>query len=293
MEFFKHIQFYILIFIFFGLWTSIQHFKYEYLLRIYRICSLILVFSLIFFSIYVNPIYTTTNISNIVANFLFVLTMSTRLVIAIESIVRRLAQSQLIEKFILVDQLFETKLDVKIAYAKEILELSIVHLIVIFIVIPARLVVFTYTFYVGKWSGSSIDILLSFWAFSLRPMQVVFFVNLIRNRLKLMRQRLKSVSLMSTTQDDKRVFTMLLHLKQIYTELYNICELINISFGSSFLIILIQSFMEFTLCAYWIYLAGENYVKICYFVGILIQNAAILYTLTLGCSNCSQQVRSQ
>lgn len=121
--------------------------------------------------------------------------------------------------------------------------------------------------------------LISFWLhwmysvfiMRLRSMQVLVFVLLLRSRIDLINSKVKEILLAHNRQmdpkstrwtsasDGKQViflldvstnylstYDRLLYIKQIYGELYEICEWINMTFGWSLLAIITQCFIEFT-----------------------------------------------
>lgn len=123
MAFFKHFRIHIVAFIIIGFWTSLPYSTYRSLLRIYSIFILISVIGSFSATIYFEKLYTLTTLSNTVANSLYVMIVLFHIFILFESIVQSNAQTQLIEKFTLVEKLFKIKLNITIPYKKEKSEL--------------------------------------------------------------------------------------------------------------------------------------------------------------------------
>lgn len=294
MEFFKHIRSYIVIFIFFGLWTSIEHFKYKQPLRICLAFSLISLFCLFSFTLYSNPFYTFTTISNTVANSLFWLFMLTHLAIVLESISQRKAQTKIIKKFTFVDQLFKTMLNITFPYRQERREILIIIVTSASVISSIMVAVCVYSYSTYS-TGFTFHFMYSTWIIRLRIIQVIFFVCLLRNRLNLINHQLKNIPNIWNTQDDgedrTQIFRMLLNLKRIYGKLFDICELINRAFGLSLLAVMTHSFIDFTSDCYWMYLAKQDYGKIWFFASAQIQIAIILSSLAHYCSTCYHEVR--
>lgn len=98
----------------------------------------------------------------------------------------------------------------------------------------------------------------------LRCVQVLFFVYLLRSRLIHVNDKVKEiltvqnahtadgnvmydakniVFILDTANSKYSTYDRLLNLKQIYGELYEICELINVTFGWSLLAVVTQCFV--------------------------------------------------
>lgn len=310
MEFFKQFRKYILVFIIFGLWSSLHDFKHKISLRIHSIVSLLIIFGIFLLTVYFRQFHNFTTISNTVANSLFIFVVVTHLIIIVESIWQRKAQRKLIKKFVLVDEMFKARFNMKMPYLKEQRQIFIIYLAILSIILPIEAAVTIHLYY-----NSHIDYLMfqsiySMWIIRLRPMQVLFFVCLLRNRLNLINYKLNSVSnnvkmqgihlngrrdhgvatIFKGSSKTSSVYNTLLDLKQIYTELYNICELINIVFGYSLLAIMTQNFVDFTSNCYRVYLTAQSYEKLIIFTSLLIPNLTVLGIFTFFCSSCYHEV---
>lgn len=310
MEFFTQIRHYILVFIFFGLWSSMHDFKYKLSLRIYSIFLLLLMFCFFLLTVYFRQFYTFTTITNTVANSLFVLVVITHFIIIVESIWQRKVQKRLIKEFIIVDEIFKTKLNIRIPYQKEKRKMFIIFSTVLLIVLPIEVAVTVYLFYNSHVYYIVFQSVYSMWIIRLRPMQVLFFVFLLRTRLNLMNEKLKMVAniikvkeggvrnrlnrgvatISGNSSSTLPIFDILLELKQVYTELYNINESINTAFGYSLLAIMTQNFVDFTSNCYWVYLTAQSFEKLITFASLLVPNLTVLGILTFCCSSCHQEV---
>lgn len=91
------------------------------------------------------------------------------------------------------------------------------------------------------------------------------------------------------------IYKRLLNLKQIYGQLYEICVLVNSTFGWSSLTIFTQSFCGLVHNGYWLFtilydnLHEFGILYVC--LTFLIQNIAPISILAFYCSTCYQTVR--
>lgn len=308
MEFFKQFRVYMLAFIVLGFWTSLPPNTYNLLLQMYSFFVLLFVFSLIFLTIYFENLYSLTTISNTVANSLCVLIVFVLMFIVIESILQSAAQTKLIEKFTLVDELFQSKINISIPYQKEKSNFRIKMNVILLIFLPIYIFAIGYFYYFGN-SKFLFQSSFAFVLVRLRPIQIQFFICLLENRLRLINEQLKKIAKHTNesmnclgyeensssntfvcSSSSLRIYDTLLNLKQIYSELYNICDLINATFGFSLLTILIESFVDFTATCYWLYFSGKLYETIAFFIILLIPKVAPFGVLCFCGSSCYQQV---
>lgn len=152
----------------------------------------------------------------------------------------------------------------------------------------------------------------------LRCVQVLFFVCLMRARLILISDKIKEildtknaqtsntnhfeaandvrniVFVLDTSAAKCTIYDKLLNLKQIYGELYEISETINISFGWSLLAVITQCFIDFTSNSYWTFLALEQPVpdfdNAVNCISLLVPIVIILSVMAYYCSSCSRYV---
>lgn len=290
MEFFDQIRSYVTVFILFGAWSSTHGFQHKTPLRIYSVAcffAMILLFSM---SVYSQRFYTYTTISNTVANSLYWLVMLTHSVVVFESILENKAQKQLIGKFMLVDHLFQVNRNIRLPYEKEKRELLIMSLAIILTIFFMYLAIYTYLYYSNNIRSFTIQSTVSIWMIRLRLMQMTFFVWILRNRLILLNQHLEIMSSVVKTDSTEPIFPKILNLKQIYQELHDACDLINVTFGISLLAILTQSFIDITSSCYWAYLTQQEGGKLIMFTAVIIQQSGVLCISGLACSLCYQEV---
>lgn len=309
MEFFNQMRSYLLIFILFGLWTSFQQFKYKRILQIYSICAFFLTLLLFAISMYNTQFFTFTTLPNTVVNVLYVLIWAVHLFIIFESILKSDTQKQLIEKFNHVDELFKIKLNTRISYRAEKYDLFKKNLILSSFIMPIYVAITIYFF----WKSGSFDTMYlstySFFIIRMRVTQTLLFIVLLKNRLNLINDKLKHISkvvqppnnMANRTQRLIEVFSCLslnlpnnetlTSLKQIYQELYDICDLINSAFGCSLLGVLTQNFVDLTANCYWAYLLRDDIISLFVFVGLIIPNLSVLAFFCFYCSSCYLEVR--
>lgn len=310
MSFFDETRTYLIIFIMFGLWSYWPNNKYKFLIKAYAFASIVIVFFTLFSVIYFNQFYPFTTLSNIVANFLYMLGLLTELVIAFESVYKRELQEQLFRKFSIVDRLFETKLRIRFPYTVERCELFIRNFILVSIVIVGKTSIACYLYYRSEWFNFLYPSMYLCWIIQARSIQMIFFVYLLRTRLHLIGVELEKMEQIIRLELNENQITLkrrktnplnvlstkvlfndrILNLKIVYGKLFGICESINMSFGWSLLAILIQSFSDFTSDCYWGHVSlndtGQILVNLC----LLTPHVVVLGTLAFYCSSCSHHV---
>lgn len=83
----------------------------------------------------------------------------------------------------------------------------------------------------------------------------------------------------------------ILHLKQIYGELYGICDQLNMAYGKSLLALLTERFAHITSNCYWGYMGFNDNEQTVISISILIPEVTILIALCSYCTTCFQQVK--
>lgn len=290
MVFFRQIRTYIICFILFGVWSTWQNFRYRLILKIYSVSLIIAVFCVYVISIFLIQFTHQSKLATIVGNTSFFVIMALQFVISFESIVKSKVQVQLVQKFSVVDQLFRLKFRQDFPYSEESTKLCVLSAILVSIIFTIKISIWIYTRFYNSILNYYFCSMYSSWITRLRLLQVLFFVYLLQNRLKLVNEKLLDIRMYGriSTYDE------LLQLKYIYGNLHDINELINMTFGTSLLIIVTQNFVDFTSNCYWIFLIIESsslkidVLIIC--IILLIPNAIILGTLCFYCSTCFQQV---
>lgn len=316
--FFDEMRGFIVVYLVFGLWPAWKNNKYKWLLIIYSFFSIILVFIIFVSAVFVNKILEYRSLSAAVDYSFFCSISITHFIIVLQSLIQRKFQMKLINKFTHVDRLFHTKLHVRISYRNErrILFLRFVLMLSTFIGIKTGLMIHLY-------AGNSLNsfwfhCLYSVWIARLRSVQVLCFVHLLRARLILVNDKIKEilttrnlytgiandghsifntrnpVSILDKSMPKFSIYDRLLNLKEIYGELYEICELINITYGWSLLAIITQCFIDFTSNSYWTFLALEQTPAIITTaidsISLLIPVVIVLSLLAYYCSSCARYV---
>lgn len=251
-------------FLVFGLFPSWQTQKYRPFLIVYSIFSILLVFAIFVSAVYIHKVFNDNTLSSAVAYSFLLSILATHLIIILQSLFHRKAQMKLVEKFSYVDHLFNSKLQLFISYRNEKRALFIRLLILLstFVVIKLGLIIHLY--YGRNLNSFWFHCLYSIWISRLRSAQVLFYVYLLRSRLILVNDKVKDILIarnrysgnlnecqpivnkkniavvFDTSSSRFSTYDRLLNLKQIYGELYEICELINVTFGWSLLAIITQ-----------------------------------------------------
>lgn len=251
-------------FLIFGLFASWPTPKYRPILFVYSIFSIFLVFAIFVSAVYINKVFNENILSSAVAYSFLLSILATHLIIVLQSLFHRKAQIKLVQKFSYVDRLFNTKLQLFISYRNEKRALFIRLLILLCTFLLIKSGLFIHLYYGGYLNSFWFHCVYSNWIARLRSAQVLFYVYLLRSRLILVNEKVKEILISRNRQSgnlnewqpivNKRnialvfdtssskfsTYDRLLNLKQIYGELYEICELINITFGWSLLAIITQ-----------------------------------------------------
>lgn len=312
MTFFKHISNYILVFIFFGLWSTWRNSQYtkcsKWLFQIYSITIIIGILCAYSRIILTNQIFGTSSLQLTISTISFGTIILTHLAIAIETPFKRNIQAQLIEKFTHVDETFNFGLNIIIPYREEMhkmfLHISFHILIVSFI----TAMIWVYSYYLGEVHDHMYFCMFSSCIMRMRLIQVLFFVCLVRSRLIFIVKELKDIkeacdvnkyeteNVVDLNVFDKQTpYERLIHLKEIYGNLGEICQLINGIFGWSLLALVTQSFIDLITNGYWLFLLFDDnpYVRIdaaplC--ICLILLDICVLGPLTYFCSSFSQHV---
>lgn len=316
--FFDEFRGFLVFFLIFGLWPAWPNNKYKWTLIIYSFFSIGFVFVIFISAIFVKKVFEDNALSAAVSYSILLSALITHLIIVVESLVQRRYQMKLIQKFTHVDRLFHTKLQALISYRKEkrILLLPFTLMLATFIGIKVALMIHLNN--IESFTRFWFYCLYSIWITRLRCAQVLCFVHLLRNRLILLNDKIKEIitarNLYTGYSNDWRpisntqntvfildqsmpkcsIYDRLLSLKQIYGELYDICETINVTFGWSLLTIITQCFIDFTSNCYWTFLALEQTMAdistAINCIGLLIPIVFVLSLLAYYCSSCSRCV---
>lgn len=289
-EFYQQMREFLIYFFVFGLWPLIGK-RHKLLLFLY--CSVLptsaLVFLLMFVKSYDN-LHDPASLRGIVNNLLFISISVSNILILVETLVGRTTQAQLIGKFSQIDRLLNRQLNVVIPYNEEKRTIFILNSILASLVLLSDVALVVYLQVRKLVLNLSVSMMFSTWITRLRLIQVMFFVHLARNRLKLVNQKL--INARNSKQD---LFIQLLHLKQTYTCLFEISELISEMFGWSLLSTTTQCFIDLTCNCYttFLYLEDISYEEIIGF--FIVLTMAVVFLITFGClafycSSCNEYV---
>lgn len=308
MAFFNRTQNFFIFFILFGLWTSWQNSKYKLFPQFYSVFSVVLIILNFLLAIIFDRLHTFNSLSNIAANFWFILLTLAHLIIVLESIYHSNVQLKLIQGFSRVDRIFAMKLFVKIPYRNEKHQLFVLVFMMMCIEIITKLFFKTYYFINRKQLHKLFDVTLhSELMIALKLAQVLFFVYIIDARLGLINKKLiEFQNQIDVKITDKNLFTrnknklklravftvyeQLLNLKKIYRELCDICEQFEHSFGWSLLMVIVYIFINFTLNSYWVVMNLSIHQDSLLNWIALVRFLIILGVVAMYCSSCCHHV---
>lgn len=313
MSFVIHVKHFLGFFTVFGLWSSTQSSKHKLLLRIFSVILIAVLFVVFLSTVLIDRFRDINALSNIVSNVLAVLLFVAHLGIMLESILKHEAQAKLIETFAEVDELFYNKIGIAIPYQSEKYGIFIRLLILTLIEIIVKLAVYMTLFFSESDERFVFFTLYSNFVICLRLIQVIFFMNLLRNRLALLTNELvdmlNSTSCHSSIQrfadhktiikpvrfhhnsfPNRSMYTRLMSLKEIYGNLFEICEQMGEAFGWSLLMMAMFIFATVTFEFYWVYLNLSDAFMALLCLVFPVPISIILGTLAYYCSSCRQQV---
>lgn len=259
----------------FGLWPSGHTSKYRFFFAIYSILSMLLAVFICISALFILRIFEDSTLSVAVA-YSFVLSgLFAHSVIIAQAFFYRNEQQRLVTKFAYVDELLQKKLRVNLSYDKEKRQILIRILAISFTLFAIKIAFFGHLYLRNAFQlqalGFWLHCMYSVFIMRLRCLQVLVFVLLLRSRINILNTKVKEILMthnrhlgLSSTRwtsasDGKEViflldvstkfhstYDRLLYIKQIYGELYEICEWMNMTFGWSLLAIVTQCFVEFT-----------------------------------------------
>lgn len=256
--------------------------------------------------------YRHTTLSAVVRIYLWVIMLLAFLVITIESLYTSKVQEQLIRKFSIVDWLIWREMGVCVPYQKEKRELFLRNFVIIAIMVFLNVSAAIYSYYT---KSTIYPTIYSSWIMRLRTLQIIFFVYLMRGRLSLINDELVDIRRMLNDRVERNqtvdfvvaanvnidklptnnsIYQRILTLKRIYKQLYDICELINHTFGWSLLAISTQSFIAFTSNGYWVFFFLEDNIDdlgdFLERINFVIQTTISVSILAFYCSSCYKTV---
>lgn len=312
MAFFNQNRNFFIFFILFGLWTSWQTSKCKLVLHFYSIFSILQIILNFSLAIIFDRLYNSESLSNIVANFWFILSIFTHLIIVLESIYQNKMQLKLIQSVSIVDRIFAIKLCVKIPYRNEKHRLFMCVFMLMSIEIVTKLFFEIFSSLYHKQLHKLFYVTLhSELMIVLKLAQVLFFVSIIDARLGLINKKLIEFQHPNTVQiTDKKLFknknkkkltklralfsvyNQLLNLKKIYRELYDICERIGQSFGWSLLMVIVYIFANLSLSSYWVFMNLTIHHDSLFNWIALVRYLTVLGAVAMYCSSCCHHVCS-
>lgn len=312
---FEEIRGFIISFLILGLWPSSKNSKYNILLKIYSflcICSIICLFS---YAIYFKHFMNGHSLSSIVEYSFLWSILSTHLIILIEALVKSDAHMRLIQKISHIDWLFKNKLQIGISYSEEKHSIFIRVIIMVFISMSVGIGVTIHLNYQHRITNFWYQCIFSVWILRVRSIQIILFVFLLSTRLRLLRNNIKELLpsqsfytdvanrlgifidetkmfVLDSSPTRKSLYNRLLNLKQIYSELYEISQQINMTFGWSLIMIIAQNFINFIGDSYWIFCAFKksNFAHAVDCIFLLVPIIIMLATLIHYSSSCSRNV---
>lgn len=244
-------------FLIFGLWPVWPNNKYKWPLIIYSFFSIGFVLAIFVSAIFVKKVLEDNALSAAVSYSFLLSILVTHLIIVVQSLVQRRYQMKLIQKFAHVDRLFHTKLQAKILYHRERRTMLFRFAMMLLTFIGLKVVLMIHLYNIESLSSLWYHCLYSIWITRLRCVQVLCFISLLRDRLILMNDKIKeilaarnsfvgfsndwrpisntwnTVAVFDQSMPKFSVYDRLINLKQIYGELYEICQLINVTYGWS------------------------------------------------------------
>lgn len=314
---FHEIRPFIVIFSILGLWPAWPNSKYKILLQCYSVAFICYVLAMFWSAMYFNRDFAHHTLSAIVQFSFMASVLIAHFTALCEALVNRTEYLRLIEKFAYADRLLSSKLQLSISYRKEIHDIFIRFTAIVFLLVLLRTYLTYDLDYHYQINNFFYECAFSILLLRMRSIQVVFFVCLLRKRLRLVSEKLKEMlvtcnlygktkSQWTFSRDTSKIFVLdmtsakhsvydrLLSLKQIYGELYEISELMNITFGWSLLTIVAQSFFDFTGSCYWIFLALEesDYPLVIDCMSMFLPIISLIITMVYLCSSCTYRVSS-
>lgn len=283
---------------------------------ILSLCSLLYFVLLAIFSLvamFNNRIIHDSNaISAMVVGLIFLSNSLTMVIIILQAFVSRYDLKKFLTEISCIDEMFCVKLHRMVDYTglkrkyslKVGVELLITKglflFIVMFLAFGSRQPFFLF------W----LPISFSCGVINMRCIQNIFFVDLLRERLEFLNQRLTEISQrrskdrklllyieahdhrnrLSRTQSVLDEFGEVLALKRIYSMIWNASILLNNCFGWSVLAIVTRSFIGFICHGYWLFLGFRKLIDFDLIVDTTVNFVFIamqVSSLCLSCYNCT------
>lgn len=305
-EFYKQMRNFFLYFNLFGMCTVWQNSKHKFLFRLHLLfCSVVMLLSFTY-AIFFNRFFKRNSLLGSINNFLFIFIFVSHSTIIFETLFSTKIQMEIIEKFSFVDRLFAIKLGVETRYKWEKQKLLALCVLLMLPVIVTNIMIVLYIHFRKALFLNGLLSMYSTWITRSRFMQVIFFVYLLRERLKMFNSelnrlrnsahlRLSNKEIVDIALLRQSVFEQALDLKEAYGQLYDTCESINKAFGWSLLTVVVQCFVDITLNCYATFLfiqqaSYEDSIGLIILFGMASAHLILLASLTFYSSSCSQYV---
>lgn len=309
---FDEIRSFLVLFSMLGLWPTWTNSKFRALFIISLILNITYIFGIFWSVFYYNAEFSYHTLSAIVQFSFLAGILMTHFTVIVEAFINRNAQMRLINKISFADQLLHSKFQMNISYQNErnVIFIRLASVMFTFMVLRT---IFTFDLYYGYGINTfPYRLILSAWIIQLRSVQVLFFVYLLRTRLQFVSDQLNemlkpsdfcgkrktqvkffhdtaNIFVLDMSLAKRSLYDRLMNLKQIYGELHEICELINVTFGWSLLTIIVQSLIDLISCFYWFYLALQESILSLAIVCLvdLLPIVVLVVSMAYICSSCS------
>lgn len=306
----------ILLFLIFGLWPSSRNSKINILLKIHSFFYICLIICILFLALYFKKLYTGHSLSLIVEYSYLCSIVITHTVIITEALVKGDAQIQIMQKISYIDYLFKNKLQMMISYRKEKHSIFIRVTVMVGVAFLIGVGLTIHLSYKNRITNFWYQCIFSVWVLRFRSIQIILFVFLFSTRLRLLRNKIREILpsqsfynevknrwgfllddtkivVLDSSSTKRSLHNRLLNLKQIYGELYEISEQINMTFGWSLITIIAQNFINFIGHSYWIFCSVKksDYTHAIDCFLLLIPVITMLGTIVHYCSSCLRYVR--
>lgn len=284
-------RYFFLYFNLFGMWTVWENSKRKFFFQTnFILCSIIVLLSFVH-AIFFNQFFERNSLLGSINNLLFIFIFASHLTIIVETMYSTSIQLQIIEMFSFVDRYFAMKFGISTQYKCQKRNLFALSVVLMLPVILTNIMILSYIYFWKAVFSNGLLSMYSTWITRSRLIQVIFLVYLLRERLKTLNYELKHSVKQSI------LFERVLHLKEAYGQLSDLCALINKAFGWSLLTLVVQCFVDITINCYatFLYFAQASYedlIGLIILIGMAGAYLILLATLTFYSSSCSEYVRN-
>lgn len=281
----------------------------SYIVGLYSLFHFVILVVLTVVAMFYSKVINDNNsISGMVAGLVFLAEIATHVIIILQAFVSRIDLRALLTELADIDEIFHVKLHSPVDYQslkrKYLFKFTAILLVskgllvslLIFLAFNPRTAASYFWFHLSY----SIAVV------NMRCIQNIFFVDLLRERLDFVNERLSEIS-QRTSKKSKLIlyvepydhgnrskkqspmheeFSEVLALKQIYGMIWNASILLNNCFGWSVLAIVTRSFIGFTSHGYWLFLGFEDLIESEIMVHSAVIFLLIALLLSVMCSSC-------